>query len=26
VSPKNLKKSLSGDRIKEVSPPIKAYS
>ena len=26
VSPKNLKKSLSGDKIKEVSPPIKAFS
>ena len=24
--PKNLKKSLSGERIKEVSPPIKAVS
>ena len=24
--PKNLKKSLSGDKIKEVSPPIKAFS
>ena len=26
VLPKNLKKSLSGDNIKEVSPPIKAFS
>ena len=26
VLPKNLKKSLSGDKIKEVSPPIKAFS
>ena len=26
VFPKNLKKSLSGDKIKEVSPPIKAFS
>ena len=26
VLPKNLKKSLSGDKIKEVSPPIKAVS
>ena len=26
VFPKNLKKSLSGDKIKEVSPPIKAVS
>ena len=26
LSPKNLKKSLSGDKIKEVSPPIKAVS
>ena len=26
VLPKNLKKSLSGDNIKEVSPPIKAVS
>ena len=24
--PKNLKKSLSGDKIKEVSPPIRAFS
>ncbi len=24
--PKNLKKSLSGDKTKEVSPPIKAFS
>jgi len=24
--PKNLKKSLSGDKIKEVSPPINAFS
>ena len=24
--PKNLKKSLSGERIREVSPPIKAFS
>ncbi len=24
--PKNLKKSLSGDNIKEVSPPINAFS
>ena len=26
VFPKNLKKSLSGDKIKEVSPPINAFS
>ncbi len=26
VFPKNLKKSLSGDRISEVSPPINAFS
>ena len=26
VLPKNLKKSLSGDKIKDVSPPIKAVS
>ena len=26
ISPKNLKNSLSGERIKEVSPPIKAFS
>ena len=26
VFTKNLKKSLSGDKIKEVSPPIKAFS
>ena len=26
IFPKNLKNSLSGDNIKEVSPPIKAFS
>ena len=26
IFPKNLKNSLSGDKIKEVSPPIKAFS
>ena len=26
IFPKNLKNSLSGDKIKDVSPPIKAFS
>ena len=26
ILPKNLKKSLSGDKIRDVSPPIKAFS
>ena len=26
IFPKNLKNSLSGDKIREVSPPIKAFS
>ena len=26
IFPKNLKNSLSGDKIKEVSPPIRAFS